>query len=85
MPNPKPDRRVIMRIELLPGVSEALAEVTERIGSTQVSVSSRIIDWVTSQPDVTQSVILGNWPEGGERPDVVRNFLKGIVAEGKKL
>jgi hypothetical protein len=39
-----------MRIELLPGVPEALAEVTVKFASTQVSVFSRIIEWAVSQP-----------------------------------
>ena len=51
-----------MRIEVLSGVRESLADATEQVGSTQVSVVSHLIAWFVEQPDVTQAAILGLYP-----------------------
>ena len=51
-----------MRIEVLPKVLETLANATEQVGSTQVSVISRLLEWFVKQSDVTQAAILGLYP-----------------------
>jgi len=56
------NKRCIMRIEVLPHVMETLANATEQVGSTQVSVISRLLEWFVKQSDVTQAAILGLYP-----------------------
>jgi hypothetical protein len=56
------NKRCIMRIEVFPQVMEILANATEQVGSTQVSVISRLLEWFVKQSDVTQAAILGLYP-----------------------
>jgi len=60
----KSPKRVIMRIEVSPGVPERLGEVADRFLSTNNSVVSRIIDCIVKQDDETQATILGLMPKG---------------------
>jgi hypothetical protein len=64
-----------MRIEVLPEVLEKLADATEQVGSTQVSVISRLLEWLVKQSDVTQAAILGLYPSD------IRNELPKIIFE----
>jgi len=54
--------RVIMRIELLPQAKEHLSELSNRLGMTQVAMTSRLVEWVCQQEDVVQAAILGLYP-----------------------
>ena len=69
-----------MRIEVFPGVPESLADVTDRAGSTQVSVVSRLLEWFIEQPDVTQAAILGLYP-GDIRKELPRMIVERMRAE----
>ena len=69
-----------MRIEVLPGVPELLAELTDQVGSTQVSVVSRLLQWFAEQPDVTQAAILGLYP-GDMRTELPRMILERMRAK----
>ena len=64
-----------MRIEVLPEVMEILADATEQVGSTQVSVISRLLEWFVKQSDVTQAAILGLYPADihNELPRMILN------------
>jgi hypothetical protein len=73
-----------MRIEVSPGVRESLADATDLVGSTQVSVVSRLLDWFVSQPDVTQAAILGLYP-GDIRKELPRMILEQMRAEKLSL
>jgi hypothetical protein len=72
-----------MRIEVLPDVPESLAGVTERVGSTQVSVVSRLIEWFVNQPDVTQAGILGLFP-GNIQKELSKMVIERMRAEAPK-
>jgi hypothetical protein len=76
-------RRVIMRLELLPGAKGKLEASCEQRGMTQVATTSRIIEWFCSQNDLIQAVVLGLYPEDtrGELPAII---LKQLAAEKKK-
>jgi hypothetical protein len=54
--------RVIMRIEVRPGVPQKLAEVVDQFGATNISVVSRLADWFIAQDEETRLAILGNHP-----------------------
>ena len=51
-----------MRIELLPQAKEHLSELSNRLGMTQVAMTSRLVEWVCQQEDVVQAAILGLYP-----------------------
>jgi len=69
-----------MRIEVFPGVPDALADVTDRVGSTQVSVVSRLLEWFVNQPDVTQAAILGLYP-GDIQKELPKMIIERLRAE----
>jgi hypothetical protein len=73
--------RVILRIEVRRGVPESLARVVGNAGSTNLSVQSRLVEFVTSQDDVFQAVILGLHPESSAKMDMPKRLLKKIVAD----
>jgi hypothetical protein len=72
-----------MRIEVFPGVPGSLADVTERVGSTQVSVVSRLLEWFVNQPDVTQAAILGLYP-GDIQKELSKMIIERLRAENPK-
>lgn len=69
-----------MRIEVLPGVPKSLGDVTDRVGSTQVSVVSRLLKWFATQPDVTQATVLGLCA-GDTKKELPKMIIKGMTAE----
>jgi hypothetical protein len=48
-------KRCIMRIKVLPEVLETLTDATEQVGSTQVSVISRLLEWFVKQSERNSS------------------------------
>jgi len=74
-----------MRIEVSPGVPEALAVVTVLFGSTNVSVVSRLLEWFSTQPDVFQAAILGLYPQDikDELPRMVLERLRDEKPKSK--
>jgi hypothetical protein len=79
---PKP-MRIVLRLEISPGVPEALDLVVKRVGSTNVSVCSRVINWLCTQDDVLQAGVLGLYPPGVQQPDVSRLVLQRL-AKGER-
>jgi hypothetical protein len=73
-----------MRIEVLPGVRESLAHATEQVGSTQVTVVSRLLEWFVEQSDVTQAAILGVYPRD-IRKELPKMILERMRAEKPRL
>jgi len=75
-----------MRIEVLPGLPEALSNTTDRFGSTQVSVVSRLIEWFTEQSDVIQAGVLGLHPEDvkNELPKMIFDRIRAQRSRLKK-
>jgi hypothetical protein len=67
-----------MRIDVSPGVSEALEAVVKRVGSTSISVQSRVVDWLCAQDGVAQATVLGLYPST-EQPDVATLVLKRMA------
>ena len=75
MPKPK---RVIMRIDVSRGVSEAMEAVVKRVGSTSISVQSRVVDWLCVQEGGVQATVLGLYP-GTKQPDVPTLVLRRMA------
>jgi hypothetical protein len=78
------NKRCIMRIEVLPHVMETLADATEQVGSTQVSVISRLLEWFVKQSDVTQAAILGLYPTDIQN-EVPRMIFQQMCAESPRV
>jgi hypothetical protein len=71
-------KRVIMRIDVSPGVSEALEAVVARVGSANISVQSRVIDWLCAQDERVQATVLGLYP-GTKQPHVAKMALRRMA------
>jgi len=54
--------RIIVRLELTPSAKDALQVISRRNGMTQVAVTSRLVEWFATQPDLVQAAILGHYP-----------------------
>jgi len=76
------DHRIVVRLELTPGAKERLNEISHRSGMTQLSVTSRLVEWFAGQPEVIQAAVLGRYPEE-IGSDVAKLILKRM-AEKKK-
>jgi hypothetical protein len=83
MPGANSSRRVIMRIELYPEAKQALTDLCDRLGMTQVASTSRIIEWFTTQSDVVQAAILGLYPKD-IRSQLAEMILRQMASEKKK-
>jgi hypothetical protein len=77
------NRRFIMQIDVFSGVPGSLASVTDRVGSTQVSVISRLLEWFVNQSDVTQAAILGLYP-GDIRKELPKVIIDRMRVEKLK-
>jgi hypothetical protein len=67
--------RIIVRIELTPSAKEALNELTDKAGMTQVALLSRLVEWFSHQTDMIQAAVLGQYPSEIEG-DIAKMILK---------
>lgn len=74
--------RIIVRIELTPSAKEALNELTDKAGMTQVALLSRLVEWFSHQTDMIQAAVLGQYPSEIEG-DIAKMILKRM-GTGKK-
>jgi hypothetical protein len=74
--------RIIMRIELTPAAKEQLERSCETMGTTQVAMLSRVVEWYASQPEVIQRIIVGHVPAALES-DVARLVLQNLLKSKK--
>jgi len=72
-----------MRIELLPQAREHLTALSNRLGMTQVAISSRLVEWLCGEQDVVQAAVLGLYPED-IRADLPSKIFKRMAADKKK-
>ena len=54
--------RIIVRIELTHSAKDHLTAIAKRGGMTQVSVTSRLLEWFAEQNELVQAAILGHYP-----------------------
>lgn len=78
-------KRVIVRLELTPSAKRALEGICDRNGMTQVSVSSRLVEWFAHQPEMLQGAILGHYPKEiqGDVAKMILARLTEDAAAGK--
>jgi hypothetical protein len=67
--------RIIVRIELTPSAKEALNDLTDKAGMTQVALLSRLVEWFSHQSDMIQAAVLGQYPSEIEG-DIAKMILK---------
>ena len=75
--------RVIMRIDVLPKARKGLENVCESLGMTHVAVNSRVIEWLSKQPDMVQASVLGLLP-AGTKCDVARLTFEDMASQRKR-
>jgi len=73
--------RIIVRIELTPAAKDALNELTDKAGMTQVALLSRLVEWFAHQSDMIQASVLGQYPSEIEA-DIAKLIMKKL-ASGK--
>ena len=55
--------RVVFRIEITPGAKANITETVDRLGITQIALGSRVVTWLSNQPDDVKAGVLGLFPE----------------------
>jgi|GEM_PF-1098156 len=61
--NPMATKRTILQIEATPDVRERIDGICVRRGMTQVSVMSRMVNWLCTQDDYVQTSVLQATPD----------------------
>ena len=72
--------RIIVRIELTPSAKDALNDLTDKAGMTQVALLSRLVEWFAHQSDMIQASVLGQYPSEIEA-DVAKLILKRMTGK----
>ncbi|HEY0009155.1 MAG TPA: hypothetical protein VGB55_10565 [Tepidisphaeraceae bacterium] len=70
--------RDVYRIQLTPEAKEQLEKISDQLGTTQLSLTSKIVEWFAHQPQSIQAVILGLYPE------VIRKEVAHLLLERAK-
>jgi hypothetical protein len=65
-------KRVIMRVDVGPRTPKALERIVEQFGSTNISVNSRVVEWLVAQESTVQAVVLGIYPLKKVEPKLVQ-------------
>jgi hypothetical protein len=75
----KPLDRIIVRVEVHPGMPVALEATRKQFSATGISVTQRLVEWFLRQDAESQAAILGLMPKGFEI-DPVKRFLEKETA-----
>jgi len=54
--------RIIVRIEVTKHARDEIERLTDKLGTTQLSMHSRMVEWLSRQPDEIRAGILQNLP-----------------------
>jgi hypothetical protein len=69
------DPRIIVRIEITKPAWDKIGRLAEKYGMTQVSLHSRMIEWLSDQPDEIKVAVLSQ-VEGETQGAAARLILK---------
>ena len=72
--------RIIIRLELVKSAKQNLEQVCVDRGMTQLSVTSRLVEWFAEQPLLIQSAIMGHYSQINV-PDAI---LKEMLSKRRK-
>ena len=76
-------KRAIIRLQLDREAKDALDELCQRRGMTQISALSRLVRWFTKQDEVIQTAILGTLSEDSLQTLAQRLLSK--IAQGQRI
>jgi hypothetical protein len=68
-----------MRVDVRPRTPRALEWAVEQFGSTNISVNSRVVEWLVAQESTVQAVVLGIYPSSAREPDAVRLAIERVA------
>ena len=79
--------RIIFRIEITPAAKQRLADCAHSNGMTQMSVTSRIVEWFADQSELIQAAILGRYPKSiqGEIAKLILHRMAEAEPELEKV
>ena len=75
-------KRAVFRIQLTPEAKKRLLDMSDKLGVTQIAVTSRLTEWFATQPEAVQAAILGLYPDALKQ-DIATMILERM-ASGKK-
>jgi len=75
--------RVIVRIEVTKEVWAEISPLTEKSGMTQLSMHSRMVEWLSQQPDEIRAGVLQTFPVEvkGDIARMILKRMKGIATK----
>jgi hypothetical protein len=76
-------RYAIVRLQLDLSAKKKLDDLREKRGMTQVTIMSRLVDWFTTQDDVSQMGVLSRMAPDAFAP--VAKKMLGKLARGEKV
>ena len=68
-----------MRVDVGPRTPKALERTVKQFGSTNISVNSRVVEWLVAQESAVQEVVLGIYSSNAREPDAVRLALERVA------
>jgi hypothetical protein len=51
--------RIIVRIEVTKNARDEMDRLADKLGMTHLSIHSRMVEWLSSQPDEVKGAVLG--------------------------
>jgi hypothetical protein len=76
-------KRVVFRIQLTSEAKERLLGISDELGITQIAITSRLVEWFASQPDLIQAAILDLYPQSIKQ-DVAKLILDRLSESESK-
>jgi predicted transcriptional regulator len=76
------DRRAIMRIQLDAHAKNALDQLCEKRGMTQIAMMSRLVGWFVKQDEVIQTAVMTSLSEAA-LGKLAKQMLKQMASRGK--
>lgn len=74
-------KRAVFRIQLTSEAKDRLLDISERLGITQIAVTSKLTEWFATQSDAVQGAILDLYPDA-HKQDIATLILQNM-ADGK--
>lgn len=75
-------KRAVFRIQLTSEAKKRLLDISDKLGVTQIAVTSKLTEWFAMQPETVQAAVLGLYPDVIKQ-DVAALILKKMAGGGK--
>jgi hypothetical protein len=73
--------RIIVRIEVTKSARDEIDRLTQKLGMTHLSIHSRMVEWLSAQPDQIRAAVLQHFP-AKVKGDIARLILKNMRSGG---